>query len=152
METITVGRTFDAPTDRVRSTLGNVTAFFDAAGFEVNDDGDLFELRKQATVMRVELDVRLRSDEPAALAYEQVSGPFEAMVTRYRVHPMSAGSRLTIETSFEPPTAGVGATLGTAMVKRQRRIELDAVESLLERGTDTADGAIESRAVGTGGD
>lgn len=152
METMTVGRTFDVPADRIRSTLGDVTAFFDAAGFDVERDGDLFELRKRAAVMQVALGVRLRSDESAALAYEQTSGPFEAMATRYRVDPVSPGSRLTVETSFEPPTAGVGAALTTAMVERQRRRELEAVESLLETTAGPVDGTTESRPVGTGGD
>lgn len=152
METITVGRTFDAPADRIRSTLGDVTAFFDAAGFDVERDGDRLELRKRATVMEVELAVRLRDDGPAALAYEQTAGPFEAMAARYRVEPIAPGGRLTIETSFEPPTTGIGATLGTAMVERQRRTELDAVASLLGTAGGPGDGATGSGAVGTGGD
>jgi len=152
METISVGRIFDAPADRIRSTLGDPTAFFDAAGFEVERDGDLLKLRKRATVMQVELTIRLRDDETATLAYEQTSGPFEAMATRYRVDQVSAGSRLTIETSFEPPTTSLGATLGTAMIERQRRTELDTVGSLLEVTAEPVDGATKNRAVETRGD
>jgi len=152
METISVGRIFDAPADQIRSTLGDTTAFFDTAGFEVERDGDLFELRKRATVMQIELTIRLREDGAATLAYEQTSGPFEAMATRYRVDPVSAGSRLTIETSFEPPTTSLGASLGTAMIERQRQRELDAVDSLLGETAGSVYGATRNRAVKKGGD
>lgn len=137
METIAVDREYDAPEHSVRSVLGDVTEFFEAAGFGVARTDDRLKLSKRVAVTQFELHVRLQEAESTTLAYEQVSGPFEAMTTDYQVDASSNGSRLTIETSFEPPATGVGSFLNRAAVKRQRRAELDAVASLLE----TNDGA-----------
>jgi hypothetical protein len=139
METASVDREYAASEDRVRSMVDNVTDFLDAAGFEVERDGDRLELTKRVAVAQFELDVELRDEESAALAYEQVSGPFDAMVTRYYVDATASGSRLTIETSFEPPTSGFGSFLNGAAIRRQRRAELDAVTSLLEAADDPAE-------------
>lgn len=140
METVSVDRTFDADPDRVRSTLADVTPLFEAAGFAVQRDGERLELSKRVAMARIELLVELRDDASAALAYEQVDGPFESMAASYVVEPAAPGSRLAIETSFEPPANGVGSFLNRAAVRRQRRAELDAVASLVAAEADGSPG------------
>jgi hypothetical protein len=152
MDTASVDREYAAPESRVHSVLEDVTEFLEAAGFDVERDGDRLELMKRVAVATFELTVELREEESAALAYEQVSGPFEAMVTRYYVDASPAGSRLTIETSFDPPSTGFGSFLNGAAIKRQRRTELGAVTVLLEPGDDTSTVAENHRAVGTEGE
>lgn len=152
METIAVDREYDTPEQRVRSVLGDVTGFFDAVGFDVERTDDRLRLSKRVAVAQIELHVELRETESAALAYEQISGPFEAMRTYYHVDASSTGSRLTIETSFEPPSTGFGSFLNGAAVKRQRRAELDTVASLLAVNGDGSEAKTDSRPVGTGGD
>lgn len=152
METVSVDREYDAPERSVRLVLGDVTEFFDAAGFDVARTDDRLELSKRVAVTQVELHVKLHETETAALAYEQVSGPFEAMATRYHVDSSSTGSCLTIETSFDPPTTGFGTFLDGAVVKRQRRAELDAVASLLETNDEPSGQNSETPPIGTGGD
>lgn len=152
MKTVSVEREFDAPEHRVQSVLEDVTGLFEAAGFDVDRDGDHLELSKRIALLQFELTVRLREDEPAALAYEQSTGPFESMTTQYHVDPIAGGSRLTVETSFAPPASGFGSFLNEPAVERQRRAELDAVASLLESSVESSERANETRAVGTGGD
>lgn len=152
MERIAVTRDYDASEHRVRSVLGDVTEFLDAAGFDVARTDDRLELSKRVAAARFELHIELHEAESAALAYEQISGPFESMTTRYHVDSSATGSRLTTKTSFEPPSTGFGSFLTEAVVESQRRAELDAVASLLE--TSGADSGTESdrSPVGTGGD
>lgn len=152
METISVEREYDAPDHRVRSVLGDVTEFFEAAGFDVARTDDRLELSKRVAVAQFELHVKLHETESTALAYEQVSGPFEMMAARYHVDSSSTGSRLTIETSFEPPATGFGSFINRAVVKRQRRAELDAVASLLEMSGEDQVYEPDSPSVGTEGD
>lgn len=130
METVTVQRQFDAAESRIRAVLEDPPKFFAAAGFDVEREGNHLTLTKRVAVTQFELEVRVL-DESAALAYEQVSGPFETMTTRYVVESESPGSRLRIETAFEAPAAGVGSFLNGAVIKHQRGAELDAVTSLL---------------------
>lgn len=132
METVSVTRTFDAEPDRIRSVFNDVTTYFDAAGFEVERDDNRLELTKHVAVMQIELNVQLCDDQTAALAYEQIAGPFEAMTARYVVDQEPTGSSLTIETSFDPPSTGFGTFLNGAAVNRQRQAELDTVASLIK--------------------
>lgn len=152
METVSVGREFDASENRVRSVLGDVTALFETAGFDVERDDDHLQLSKRVAVTQFELTVKLDEEEPAALAYDQVSGPFEEMATRYRVDSNATASHLAIETSFEPPAVGFGSFLNGAAVKRQRRAELDAVASLLESDDEPSERVTDGRTIGAGGD
>lgn len=152
MKTVSVDREFGAPADRVRSVLGDTTAFSDAAGFDVERDGDQFELTKRVALAQIELDVRIRDDETAALAYEQIAGPFEAMATRYVVDRIPAGSRLVIETSFEPPTTGFGSFLNSVAVRRQRQAELEGVASRLEVSTGSTDQISDGHPIEADGD
>lgn len=131
METATVERTYDVPPGELEAAVADVEGFYDAAGFDVDRDGDRLELGKRLAVARFELDVRLLEGDDAALAYEQVDGPFAEMRTRYLVEPAGDESRLRIETSFEPPASGFGSFVNGALVERQRRTELDAVADLL---------------------
>lgn len=152
MEQIAVDREFDASAERLRSLLSDVTGVFEAAGFDVARDGDRLALKKQVAMAQFELDVRLDEDDSVALSYEQVSGPFAAMEARYAIETVGDGSRLTIETSFEPPATGVGAFLNAAAVRRQRRRELDTVESLVEGDVDPSGSETDARSASTRGD
>jgi hypothetical protein len=152
METVSVNREYEAPEHRVCSVFEDVTGFFDAAGFDVARNGDQIKLSKRMAVAQFELHLKLHGAESAALVYEQISGPFETMTTSYRVNPSSAGSCLTIETSFKPPATGIGAVLNDAMVKRQRRSELDAVASLLGRDDGASGRKPENSSARIGGD
>lgn len=138
METASVEREFEVAPTVVEDVLDDVTTFYDAAGFEVDRDGERLELVKRLAIARFELDVELVDDEDAALAYEQVDGPFAAMRTRYLVDETDDGSRLTIETNFEAPTSGFGTFINGALIKRQRGTELDAMEELLADESVTA--------------
>jgi len=152
METISVDREYEAPEHRVRSVLEDVTEFFDAAGFDVARTDDRLDLSKRVAVTRFELRVKLYETESAVLAYKQVSGPFETMTTRYHVDSSSTGSRLIIETSFKPPSTGFESFLNGAVVKRQRRAELDVVASLLETNSEVSERNPDTSPVGTRGD
>lgn len=131
METVTVDREYDADGDAVRAALADVTTFFEAAGFDARRDGTSLTLEKRVAITRLRLEARLLEGDAAALAYEQTDGPFEAMRTRYVVEDAGDGSRLTIETTFEAPTSGFGSFVNGAVVERQRRGELEAVDSLV---------------------
>jgi hypothetical protein len=152
METVAVDREFDTAGDRVRSVLGDVMGLFEAAEFDVERTGDRLTLTRRVALAEIELTVRLCEDEAAALAYEQLSGPFEAMETRYFVDSTPTGSHLTIETSFEGPAIGFGSFLNGTVIERRRRAKLDTIASLL----DTADGmsqcVAEDSEVEAGGD
>lgn len=152
METISVDREYDAPEHRLHSVFEDVAGFFDAAGFDVDRTHDRLELSKQVAVTQFELHVKLHETESATLAYEQVSGPFKEMTTRYHVDSSATGSCLTIETSFEPPATGFGSFLNGTVIKRQRRMELDAVASLLKTNDETSGQKTEGPSVSTGGD
>lgn len=152
MATISVDREYDTPENRVRAVFGDVTGFFDAAGFDVERTGDRLTLSKRVAVVQLDLHVTLRETESAVLAYEQRSGPFDSMSTRYHVDASSTGSHLTIETTFDPPATGFGSFINGAVVERQRRTELDAVESLLETNGDASGQETDSLPVESGGD
>lgn len=130
METVSVQRTYDVDEAALCRAITDVEAFYDAAGFSVERDGDRLSLVKRLAVATFELEVRLVEAE-AALAYEQVDGPFAAMETRYRVERVADGSRLTVETRFEPPTSGFGTFINGALIRRQRKSELEAAETVL---------------------
>lgn len=131
MDTATVEREFEVAPEILEGVVTDVTTFYDAAGFEVERDGDRLELVKRLAIARFELDVELVEDDGAALAYEQVDGPFADMRTRYLVDATEGGSRLTIETNFEAPSSGFGTFINGALIKRQRGTELDAAEELV---------------------
>jgi len=130
METVTVGRTYDVGAETLSAAIADVETFYDAAGFEVSREGTHLELVKRLAVARFELEVRLRDDD-AALSYEMVDGPFDAMETRYLVDGGDGESRLTIETTFDAPSSGFGTFINGALIKRQRKSELDAAETML---------------------
>jgi len=151
MKTVTVDREFDASPQRVRSVFGDAAAYFEAVGLDVERHDDHLELTRRAPLVTVTLDVTVRSEEGAVLAYEQAAGPFEAMTADYAVDPSPAGCTLRIETSFDSPAVGLGALLNGATVRRQRRAELDVVEELLESpGESTTDSR--GDAIDVGGD
>lgn len=142
METVSVTREFDTSASVVRETIRDADAFFRGVGFDVRRDGDVLTLAKQVAIKRVELTVRLRDDD-AALAYEQVEGIFEEMRTRYVVTDADDGCRVTVETTFEPPTSGLGTFVNETVVRRLRRTELAELGTLVEGRSPTAEPTVE---------
>lgn len=152
MKTVTVDREFDASPQRVRSLFGDAAAYFEAVGFDVERHDDYLELTRRAALATVTLDVTVCSEGETPLAYEQASGPFEAMTADYSVAPSAAGCTLRIETSFDSPAVGLGALLNSATVRRQRRTELDVVEELLESPGESPTTDFRGDTIGVGGD
>jgi hypothetical protein len=132
MDAASVQREFEVEPAVLADVLADVTTFYETAGFAVERDGQRLELVKRLAIARFELVVELREDEEAALAYEQIDGPFATMRTRYLVEETDAGSRLTIETTFEAPASGFGSFINGALIERQRGTELDAMAERID--------------------
>lgn len=77
-------RGFDAGPSAVRAIVSDESLFFSAVGFEVDGESDTLTLRRQVAIKEITLTIRL--DAQAALAYEQIDGPFKQMETKYLVN------------------------------------------------------------------
>ena len=133
MATVTHSRTFDAPPADVRDRVRDVGAFMRASGFDaVAVDGQTIHLENQVGILTIEMTVRQIDRDDAVLAYEQVSGLFDEMVTSYAVEAVDEGTRVTAETSFSLGVAVVGDVLDGTVITRQRRRELEAQFDWLE--------------------
>lgn len=124
MATVSLDRRLDAPPDVVRPLIEDVQGFMAAGGFdEVTVEGDRLHLANVLGFARIELTLELIDDPEAILAYEQVDGIFEEMVTRYGLEAANGGSRVTATTEFR--LGGIaGSVLEATIVKRQRRREV----------------------------
>jgi len=138
METVTVAGTVDEPPEVVADRLHEFDALMRAAGFdEVHVDGDRIRVVNAVGLATLELTVEV-VDSDAALAYEQVDGMFEEMVTRYELEPdgteRDGGERtaVTITTEFALGTALVGDLLDATVITRQRRSELEGQLAYLD--------------------
>ncbi|MBP1988188.1 SRPBCC family protein [Halolamina salifodinae] len=141
METVSVSREITAPPDAVRERMQDVGPFMRAAGFDEVEvdregqspsgsrpqagDGDQIGLTNGVGIATIELSLELVEDPDAALAYRQVEGIFEEMVTRYTVEPTGSGTQVTAETEFAIDVALVGKLMDATVIKRQRRKELE---------------------------
>lgn len=126
METVSVSREITAPPDAVRERMQDVGPFMRAAGFdEVDVAGDRIDLTNGVGIATIELSLELVDEPDAALAYRQVEGIFEEMVTRYTVEPTDSGTEVTAETEFAIDVALVGKLMDATVIKRQRRKELE---------------------------
>ena len=136
MESITVSRSMDAPPEAVREAMGDLGPFMRAAGFdEVDGDGDVIRLANRVGPATIQLELVLRETDHD-LAYDQREGIFKEMRTTYDVEPSGEGSEVTATTEFALDVALVGEVLDSTIIKRQRRVELDAQFDWLETQTD----------------
>lgn len=136
MQSITVSRQLDVPEEIVVAAIQDHKSFMEAAGFDsVTVDGDLIQIENTVGFFGLEigLDVRVVDDEDAVLAYEQNSGIFETMTTRYTVETRAGdGVEVTATTEFAVDAAIVGELLDATLIKRQRRHELESQFDYLE--------------------
>lgn len=136
METVTVTRTVDAPPDAVAERLTDVEALMTAAGFdEVVVDDDRVRVVNHVGLATMELTVEL-VDADAALAYEQVDGIFDEMVTTYELAEADDGTAVTATTEFAVGARFVGDLLDATVISRQRRRELTAQLEYLDPAAD----------------
>lgn len=139
MKTVSVSRTADVSPELAVDRLRDLDALMDAAGFdEVHVDGDRVRVVNHVSLATMELTVSVIESD-AALAYEQVDGIFEEMVTRYEVTETDGGDEsgktrderegattLTATTEFAVGAGPLGDLLDATIIARQRRRELTA--------------------------
>lgn len=134
METVSVERTIDAEPAVAIERLQDLEALMDAAGFdEVAVDGDRVTVTKHVAIATLQLTVDVVESD-AELAYEQVDGIFEEMLTRYEIEETDEGTHVTATTEFEVAARFAGPLLDATVVKRQRRKELSGQLAYLETG------------------
>ncbi len=137
METVTLERTVAAPEAAVRELVTDVKPFMEAAGFDgVTVEGDEFGITNSVGLLTIELSLRLL-DTDDVLAYEQVEGVFEEMVTRYTVEEAAGGVVVAATTEFALDVDLVGPILDGTIIARQRRKELSAQFDYLEERAGT---------------
>lgn len=125
MERVVCSRDTDRSPAAVRDDLQDVVRLTEAAGFDtVERDGDTVHVENRVGLARVEMTFRLRPSSDADLAYEQVEGLFDEMVTRYEVTATEDGTRVDVETEFELGVSLLGDVLDATVIRRQRRDEL----------------------------
>lgn len=133
MESIEVDRVIDAPAADIRTAMADLEPFMRAAGFdEVTVDGDHLGLAKAVGLLRISLDLEVFDDEESELAYRQVDGVFEDMVTYYYLDERDGATEVRARTEFALDLPG-GSILDATVIKRQRRKELTAQFDHLER-------------------
>lgn len=154
MNTVSVSRSVDVPPAVAVDRLRDIDALMDAAGFdEVYVDGNRVRVVNHVSLATMELTVSVVESD-AALAYEQVDGIFEEMVTRYEVEGnvteegaddterdagessaeddvasdpgTEGGTTVTATTEFAVGAGPLGDLLDATIVSRQRRRELTA--------------------------
>lgn len=127
MESVTVSRELATPPDVVEEAMADVGPFMEAAKFdEVDVDGDEVRIANGVGLATIELTLEVVEDPDATLVYEHREGIFEEMVTRYEVESIDGGSRVTATTDFALSAPFVGPILDATVIKRQRRVELNA--------------------------
>ncbi|WP_121823446.1 SRPBCC family protein [Halostella salina] len=136
METVTVSGTVDGPPAVLEDRLYDFDALMQSAGFdEVHVDDDRIRVVNAVGLATLELTVEV-VDSDAALAYEQVDGMFDEMMTRYELEPDDTAdderTAVTITTEFALGTALVGDLLDATVITRQRRSELEGQLAYLD--------------------
>lgn len=133
METVTVSREIATSKNVVEDAIRDIEAFMRAAKFdEVTVDGDVVQIANHVGLLTIELTLELVDDPDAALVYEQLDGIFEEMETRYVVESADSGTTVAATTRFAVGASFVGPVLDATVVKRQRRVELNAQMDYLE--------------------
>ncbi len=132
METVSVSRSFEGEADQVREAMLDLGPFIEAAGFDdVVVDGDAVSIANHVGLLTIELDLRV-IDSDSVLAYEQVEGIFESMVTRYTLEEGDGTVTVTATTDFALDVSLVGSILDGTIIRRQRKKELNAQFDYLE--------------------
>jgi len=134
MASVTRSRFIDAPPDIVERVItADIAALMQAANYDsVRFEGDRLELEQTLRPASLSLTLRQIDDADATLAFEQVDGHFERMVTEYDVEPSDGGTTVSARTEF---TLGgiTGSVLDETLVRRQRGRELEAQLEYVER-------------------
>jgi len=134
MASVTRSRFIDAPPDIVERVItADIAALMQAANYDsVRFEGDRLELEQTLGLASLSLTLRQIDDADATLAFEQVDGHFERMVTEYDVEPSDGGTTVSARTEF---TLGgiTGSVLDEMLVRRQRGRELEAQLEYVER-------------------
>jgi len=134
MASVTRSRFIDAPPDIVERVItADIAALMQAANYDsVRFEGDRLELEQTLGLASLSLTLRQIDDADATLAFEQVDGHFERMVTEYDVEPSDGGTTVSARTEF---TLGgiTGSVLDETLVRRQRGRELEAQLEYVER-------------------
>lgn len=134
MASVSRSRLVDAsPAVVERAITENVAALMRAAGYDsVRFEGGRLELEGTLGLASLSLTLREVDDADATLAFEQVDGHFERMITEYDVEPSDGGTTVSARTEF-----ALGGTTGSVMdeslVRRQRGRELEAQLEYVER-------------------
>ncbi len=132
MESVSLSRSFEGSRAVVADAMGDLQPFMEAAGFsEVFVDGDRIEIHNDVGLLSIELTLRCFDDD-ALLAYEQVDGIFESMVTRYTLTEDDGTVTVSATTEFELDVAVVGSILDGTIIARQRKKELTGQFDYLE--------------------
>lgn len=133
METVTVTRKLDADPDRIRAAMTDIGEFMRAAEFDdVTVEGDAVTIANSVGLATIELDLRMVEEPDAVVAYEQVDGIFEEMVTWYYLSETGEGVEVSATTEFALQARLIGPLLDATVIKRQRRVELNAQFDYLE--------------------
>jgi hypothetical protein len=136
MDSVSVGRQFDAPAATVRDATVDLEPFVRSAGFdEVAVDGDAIDVAKRVGPIRIELALAVVDDPASVLAYERREGIFDAMRTTYALSGRPDGTEMAATTDFALGLALVGGLLDATVIERQRRAELEAQLDYLESAT-----------------
>jgi len=134
MASVTRSRFIDAPPDIVERVItADIAALMQAANYDsVRFEGDRLELEQTLGLASLSLTLRQIDDADATLAFEQVDGHFERMVTEYDVEPSDGGTIVSARTEFT--LGGIpGSVLDETLVRRQRGRELEAQLEYVER-------------------
>lgn len=136
MQTVSVSRQLDASCSTARDAMLDLEPFMLSAGFdEVTITGDIIDVANQVGPKRIELTLVIVDDSDAILTYEQREGIFEAMRTAYVLTEHANGTEVEATTDFALDVALIGGFLDATVIKRQRRMELDAQFDYLESAT-----------------
>ncbi|MFB6153833.1 MAG: SRPBCC family protein [Halodesulfurarchaeum sp.] len=133
METVSRSRELPYPPDAVREVIhDDIAAFMRASDFDsVRVEGEQIEVSRSIGLATLSLSLSLRPDQDATLAYEQESGIFERMETRYTVSGTDEGARVVAKTDF---TLGgvLGSVLDATVIRAQRQSEFEGQFDYLE--------------------
>ncbi|WP_254544933.1 SRPBCC family protein [Halomarina pelagica] len=136
MNSVSVTRQLNASPAALRDAILDLEPFMRAAGFdEVEVDGDTIHVANQVGPIQIELTLALVDNLDAVLTYEQREGIFETMRTTYMLIEDPEKIEIVATTDFALDLAVVGSILDATVIKRQRRIELEAQFDYLESTT-----------------
>ncbi len=123
----------EASPQAVRDVVADVESFMLAAGFdEVRVEEERLHLEMVLGIARMDLTLKFIDNHPSVLAYEQIDGIFESMMTYYEVEAEDSGSLIRGVTEFQLGGV-VGSILDATIIKRQRTREFESQFEWLEQ-------------------